>query len=144
MGAGEDFNKSPVQKVKTFVKQLASNHYAWAPRGANSVKSAEDTEMMNLFTFELDALTQEVRIHGKTFYISSLWKDIIIMVLTSILMRPNSQRKHLLSRKDIHEVFRITPTIIQIRGLTTIFPIIASYCYPLYAFPKQNQPPVYQ
>ncbi|XP_074374060.1 uncharacterized protein LOC141714440 [Apium graveolens] len=57
---GGDFKKSPVTKAKALLEELAANNYEWAPSGANSVKSAQDTEMMNLLTLKLDALTQEV------------------------------------------------------------------------------------
>ncbi|XP_074355759.1 uncharacterized protein LOC141695411 [Apium graveolens] len=61
VAAGGDFKKSPVTKAEALLKQLTSNNYEWAPNGANSVKSTQDTEMMNLLTLKLDALTQEVR-----------------------------------------------------------------------------------
>ncbi|XP_074377249.1 uncharacterized protein LOC141718763 [Apium graveolens] len=61
VAAGGDFKKSPVTKAKALLEQLTSNNYEWAPNGANTVKSAQDTEMMNLLTLKLDALTQEVR-----------------------------------------------------------------------------------
>ena len=61
VAAGGDFKKTPVHQSKALLEQLASNNYAWAPSGTSSVKSAQDTDMMNLITLKLDALTQEVR-----------------------------------------------------------------------------------
>ncbi|XP_063941512.1 uncharacterized protein LOC135149663 [Daucus carota subsp. sativus] len=61
VAAGGNFKKAPVTQAKALLEELASNNYAWAPSGTSSVKSAQDTEMMNLLTLKLDALTQEVR-----------------------------------------------------------------------------------
>nr|XP_017239488.1 PREDICTED: uncharacterized protein LOC108212272 [Daucus carota subsp. sativus] len=61
VAAGGNFKKAHVHQAKALLEELASNNYAWAPSGTSSVKSAQDTEMMNLLTLKLDALTQEVR-----------------------------------------------------------------------------------
>ncbi|XP_017239910.2 uncharacterized protein LOC108212703 [Daucus carota subsp. sativus] len=61
VAAGGNFKKAPVHQAKALLEELASNNYAWAPSGTSSVKSTQDTEMMNLLTLKLDALTQEVR-----------------------------------------------------------------------------------
>nr|XP_017227762.1 PREDICTED: uncharacterized protein LOC108203369 [Daucus carota subsp. sativus] len=65
VAAGGNFKKAPVHQAKALLEELASNNYAWAPSGTSSVKSAQDTEMMNLLTLKLDALTEEV--HGQRF-----------------------------------------------------------------------------
>nr|XP_017233145.1 PREDICTED: uncharacterized protein LOC108207196 [Daucus carota subsp. sativus] len=61
VAAGGNFKKAPIHQAKALLEELALNNYAWAPSGTSSVKSAQDTEMMNLLTLKLDALTQEVR-----------------------------------------------------------------------------------
>nr|XP_017239591.1 PREDICTED: uncharacterized protein LOC108212377 [Daucus carota subsp. sativus] len=60
VAAGGNFKKAHVTQAKAILEELASNNYAWAPSGTSSVKSTQDTEMVNLLTLKLDALTQEV------------------------------------------------------------------------------------
>lgn len=81
VAAGGHFKKAPVHYA--LLEKWTPNNYAWAPNGTNSVKSAQENDIMNLLTLKLDALTQKVR--GQRANVTAISSpNMMIMMLISL------------------------------------------------------------